>query len=197
MSTTGRTNRVQMIAMAGLCIALFAVLQFIGIRLPINVMGGTISFSMLPIMLFALLYGPSWGMVVGALCGCVDMIFEPYFAAPFQVVLDYPLAFACVGLAGLLAPLIWRQLQAQRHVTVMLLTLTAGLLGVSLRFIPHFISGVAFFAFNTPKGQNVYLYSLVYNLSYLIPAGLACAVMLAIIAPVLLPLLRPREVSHA
>ncbi|MCL2332923.1 MAG: energy-coupled thiamine transporter ThiT [Actinomycetia bacterium] len=195
MASRSSSKRTQRIAAAGLCVALFSVLQYVGIRLPINFMGGTISFSMLPIVLFSLVYGPGWGMVVGALCGCVDLIFEPYLLYPAQVLLDYPLAFACVGLAGLVAPLTWRRLARGRKAEVAVLAAAAALLGAGCRFVLHFISGVIFFA-SAAKGQNVYLYSAVYNLSYLIPAGVACGVVLALVAPVVLPLLRTQETSH-
>ena len=197
MTSRSSSNRTQMIATAGLSIALFAVLDYFKIRLPYNIAGGTISLSMTAIVLFALLYGPGWGMVVGALCGLIDFMLEPYAAAPFQVVLDYPVAFACVGLAGVLAPVAWRLLRRGKRFAVAGVALTAALTGALIRLIPHFLSGVIFFAANAPKGQNVYLYSLVYNLSYLVPAAVACGIVLALVAPVVLPLLRGREASHA
>ncbi|MCL2655528.1 MAG: energy-coupled thiamine transporter ThiT, partial [Coriobacteriia bacterium] len=73
----------------------------------------------------------------------------------------------------------------------------ATLLGVSCRFIPHFVSGVIFFASNAPKGQSVALYSATYNLSYLLPSGFICGVILALAAPVILPLLSQRHQSQA
>ncbi|MCL2324269.1 MAG: energy-coupled thiamine transporter ThiT [Actinomycetia bacterium] len=194
MSTSGNSSRIHMIAVAGLCIALFAVLDYFKIRLPYNIAGGTISLSMTAIVLFALLYGPGWGMVTGALCGLIDLMLEPYIVAPFQVVLDYPLAFACVGLAGLLAPLAWRLIARGKRILVAGVALAAALAGALFRLVPHFISGVAFFASNAPAGQNVALYSLVYNLSYLIPAAVACGLILALVAPVILPLVRGERV---
>ena len=187
--TASASSRIRTVAAAGLSIALFAVLQYFRISLPINIAGGTISLSMVPIVLFALLYGPGWAMIVGALCGMIDLMLEPFVFNVFQVFLDYPLAFACVGLAGLLAPLLRRLLTRGKKLPAAVIAFSATLLGVSCRFIPHFISGVIFFASDAPKGQNVYLYSALYQLSYLLPAGLACALILAIAAPALLPLL--------
>ena len=192
MSTRSASFRIHTIAEAGLCIALFAVLQYLNIRLPINIAGGTISLSMVPIVLFALLYGPGWGMVIGALCGMIDLMLEPFIVNVFQVFLDYPLAFAAVGLSGLLAPLLRQLLARNKKAFAAACAFIATLLGVSVRFIPHFISGVIFFASDAPKGQSVYLYSAGYNLSYLLPAGFVCAVVLAIAAPVILPLLSQR-----
>ncbi|MCL2881283.1 MAG: energy-coupled thiamine transporter ThiT [Coriobacteriia bacterium] len=192
MSARSTSLRIHTLVEAGLCIALFAVLQYLNVRLPINIAGGTISFSMVPIVLFALLYGPGWGMVVGALCGLIDLMLEPFIVNVFQVFLDYPLAFACVGFSGLLAPLTRQLLAHGKRAPAAAFAFIATLLGVSCRFVPHFISGVIFFASNAPKGQNVYLYSATYNLSYLLPAGFICAVILAVVVPVILPLLSQR-----
>jgi len=181
--------RIHSVAEAGLCIALFAVLQYLNIRLPINFAGGSISLSMIPIVLFALLNGPVAGLVCGALCGLVDLMLEPYIVNVAQVILDYPLALACVGLAGLLAPFVRNLALRGKRAWLAAASFIAVLLGTSLRFIPHFISGVVFFASNAPKGENVYLYSAIYQLSYLLPAGFISAIILALVAPALLPAL--------
>jgi len=193
MAAQSTSDRIHTIAEAGLCIALFAVLQYLNIRLPINIAGGTISLSMIPIVLFALLYGPGWGMVVGALCGLIDLMLEPFIVNVVQMFLDYPLAFAAVGLAGIVAPLIRQALAQGKKVPAAAFALIATLLGASFRFIPAFISGVIFWGSNAPKGQSIYLYSVVYNLSYLAPAGFICGAVLAIVAPIVLPPLSRRH----
>ena len=52
------------------------------------------------------------------------------------------------------------------------------------RFISHVLSGVLFFA-EYAGGQNVWVYSLVYNISYLLPSLVASAVCAIAIMPVL------------
>ena len=55
------------------------------------------------------------------------------------------------------------------------------LLAGSCRFIIHFLSGMIFFADYAPKGQPVWLYSLVYNSSYMIPETVITLVVMVIL----------------
>lgn len=72
---------------------------------------------------------------------------------PTQIILDYPLAFGALGLAG-----------AFRNRPV--IGVGVGILG---RFACHFISGVVFFGQYAWAGWNVYAYSAAYNATYLVP----------------------------
>ena len=62
--------------------------------------GGTINIGMVPIFWLALRRGPKIGIFAGAVLGVVDLAIEPFVVNPAQFILDYPLAFACLGLAG-------------------------------------------------------------------------------------------------
>jgi thiamine transporter len=137
---------------AGVMIALAVVLHLVKVyQLPA---GGSITAgSMVPLIYIALRYGPGLGMLTGAAYGLIDFAFEPFFVHPAQFILDYPLAFAVLGLAGLIRR--WPAAGAA--------------FGVALRFVCHFVSGVVFFASSAPKGQNVWVYSAIYNGSYLLP----------------------------
>lgn len=81
---------------------------------------------------------------------------------PAQAVLDYPLAFGALGVAG------WVRMGEAAKRPLLFLSLGL-LLSGGLRLTAHFLSGVIFFKAFTPAGQSVYLYSLVYNLSYILP----------------------------
>ena len=91
----------RMLANGALCIALSTVLSFITLyKMP---QGGSITLaSMLPMFLFAYAYGVGPGMLVGAAYGFVQFLQGGlYFVHPVELLLDYPLAFAMLGLAGL------------------------------------------------------------------------------------------------
>lgn len=91
----------RMLANGALCIALATVLSFVTLyKMP---QGGTITLaSMLPIFLFSYAYGVGPGMLVGAAYGFVQFLQGGlYFVHPIELLLDYPLAFAMLGLAGL------------------------------------------------------------------------------------------------
>ncbi len=140
----------RILAEAALLIALSSVLYLIKpYTLP---QGGEVTLGgMIPILLFALRRGIRLGILAGAIFGLVVLYEEPFIFHPVQVLLDYPIAFGALGLAGLLR-------------THPIAGVAVGILG---RFISHFLSGVIFFASNAPAGTPAALYSAIYNGSYL------------------------------
>lgn len=143
---------VKILAEMASAIALSGVLSLIAIfTLP---QGGSITLaSMVPVLLFALRRGPKLGAIAGTLLGLVVLVEMPLVVHPAQLLLDYPFAFGALGLAGLFRnrPLI--------GVAV----------GITGRFIMHFISGVIFFASYAWAGWDPIIYSAAYNAGYLIP----------------------------
>lgn len=119
------------------------------IRLP---QGGSVSAAgMVPLFWFSLRHGLRAGLEIGTVYGLAHMVLGGYVINPVQAALDYPLAYAMLGLSGLF----------RKHPIV---GVGVGLLG---RFICHFISGIVFFAMYAPQGMNPALYSAIYNGSYL------------------------------
>jgi len=179
-----RSQRTLTLVEIALTIALSAVLSLVAARLPINVAGGTISFAMLPILVLALRRGVWAGVIAGVGFGMIDYLIEPFFVAYAQVVLDYGVAFAAVGLAGLGSGSYKRAVLANpKNGLVAALPFIA--LGGAGRFAAAWLSGVIFFGQNAPAGQAVWLYSLVYNLSYLVPSLILCVVGAALVLPAL------------
>ena len=126
-----------------LCIALaFVLSRFILFRMP---QGGSINFEFAPLILLTYKRGFKWGVISGALLGVLKILFGGYFMNVIQVLLDYPLAFACVGFAAIRPKILGL-------IVAMIGTITCSV-----------ISGVVFFAEFAPEGQNPFIYSLVYN----------------------------------
>ena len=65
--------------------------------------GGVTLGAMVPILLLSYIYGPLVGMLSGFLFGILSLFFNPYIMHPIQVLFDYPLPFAVLGLAGFFA----------------------------------------------------------------------------------------------
>ncbi|MDR1359156.1 MAG: energy-coupled thiamine transporter ThiT [Coriobacteriales bacterium] len=201
--------RTLIITEVALAIALATVLNFVQIRLPINIAGGSINLSMLPIALVALRRGMISGAVAGTAFGFLDLLLEPFILVPVQVLLDYPLPYLLFGLGvGLFSGLYNRYaLQADRRVTGRflaggsLIIVVALVVGGVLRLVPHVLSGVFFFAeyaadffASAPSllgagpvdsGLNVWVYSVGYNATYVVPSLVCVGICLLVIAPIL------------
>ena len=116
--------------------------------------GGSITAaSMVPILWLALRRGPKVGIAAGVLYGFIQLALLPYVVDPLQLLLDYPLAFGVLGFAGFF----------QKYPV-------AGVaVGISGRFIMHFIAGVVYWAPIEAPTLNPFVYSAVYNGSYILP----------------------------
>ena len=167
-----------------LTIALAAVLNALKIwRMP---NGGTISLNMLPLFVLAIRRGVGPAVIAGALYGVVDLMFDAYVVNWAQFVLDYPLAYAMIGLAGGAHPA-WRRAVAagdtvRAMATVALPWMIVGTFG---RFAAHWYSGIVFFGSFAPAGTPVAVYSAVYNASYIIPSLVASAAAAMVVIPAL------------
>jgi len=109
--------------------------------------------SMVPLLWFALRRGPRWGVECGLVYGLVHMVISGDIYYPAQIILDYPLAFGALGLAGAF----------QKRPTI---GVGVGIVG---RFICHVVSGIVVFSQYAWKGWDVVAYSLAYNATYLVP----------------------------
>lgn len=153
-------------------IALSSVLSLIKVfEMP---QGGSITAgSMVPILLVGLRHGTKWGVTAGVLTGLLNFIIKPEFYYPVQVLLDYPVAFGILGLAGLAKG------KSEWLGSVL------GSLALFGRFVAHVLSGVFFFAEYAPEGQNVWIYSSIYNGSYMLPEMIISALLLMALLPAL------------
>jgi thiamine transporter len=143
--------------------AIFTALATVLSTIVIYVMpqGGSITLaSMVPIIWLALRRGPKVGITTGIIYGCIQFAMMPYIApvsnpllAIIQVLLDYPIAFGVLGLAGYFPKY----------------PAAGAAVGVSLRFVSSFVSGAFIWAGIYAPGLDPYIYSAVYNGSYMLP----------------------------
>lgn len=156
------TFNTRIITHVGLALGLSTVLAIFKLyELPA---GGSITLgSMVPIILIALFYGPEIGFLTGLLYGVISLILNPYILHPIQVLFDYPLPFMALGAAGYFKDK----------------KITGTIIAIFLRFVFHYISGIIFWASSAPKGTSPYLYSLIYNGSFLGIDGIICVAIIA------------------
>lgn len=148
--------------------------------------GGTITVSMLPIIYYSYRRGIAWGAGVGFVYSLLQMALGFYVppannfgALVLCILLDYVIAFTVVGVANVFAKPF-----GKRRV----LGYTLGAVIVCLiRFVSSFLSGVILWGSYAPEGMNVWLYSLVYNASYMIPNAILTGVLACILCAALNP----------
>ncbi|MBR1822151.1 MAG: energy-coupled thiamine transporter ThiT [Clostridia bacterium] len=157
------------LAMGAMCIAIAFVLSCIRLfRMP---QGGSITpAAMLPLVMFMVACGPLQGFVVGCAFGLLQLITDPYVIHPIQLLVDYPLAYGAMILGCLVTIL---PIKKQWKLPV------AALLAGVGRYVMAVLSGAIFFAEYAGE-QNAWVYSLVYNISYIGPDVLVCMVVACI-----------------
>ncbi|MDR1483027.1 MAG: energy-coupled thiamine transporter ThiT [Synergistaceae bacterium] len=149
----GDSGRIRVLVEGALCVAMSVVLSYM--RIFTMPQGGSITLEMTPLLFFSLRRGAKWGMATGAVSGFLQMLLSWNVYHPAQALLDYIVAFACVGAAGI------RELHFVIGVTA----------SCMLRFLCHVLSGAVFFASYAPEGQSPWIYSLIYNGTHMIPSS--------------------------
>ena len=177
----GRDRTIVLVEIA-LSIALAVVLAMVRVwKMP---QGGTVSLAMVPLFVLAFRRGPIVGVGAGALYGLTDFFVDPYPPVHWiQPLLDYPVAYAFCGTAGVFANG-WGSLRREGRLaqSVWRALIPGVALGTLLRYGAHVVSGAVFFGEYAPAGQPVLAYSLVYN-SFALVAGAVCAAAVVIVLP--------------
>jgi thiamine transporter len=145
------------LVIASMCVTIAFILSYI--RFFTMPQGGSITpGSMLPILLFAWVFGPIPGIAVGVVYGLLQFMQDGFVITygVMQPFFDYVFAFGVLGLAGVF----------KRHLNIGIVV------AVSLRYAFHVISGVLFFSMFA-KDQPVWIYSSLYN-GFMLPELLIC-----------------------
>lgn len=158
------------ITFAAVCIAMSFALSYIRIvKMP---QGGSITVaSLLPLMIYSYMFGTKKGLLAGMIYGILQAFQDTYILHPAQFLLDYPLAFSCIGLAGMFAN--------SKALKVLPVRFACGTIVAGIgRFLMHFLSGIfAFGAFAT--FEPIWLYSLSYQAGYVLP-DIAIAIVIGV-----------------
>ncbi len=154
------------LAFCAVALALAMVTSMIKIfRFPF---GGSITlFSMLFICLIGYFYGPGTGILTAVAYGVLQFILGPYIYTPIQVIVDYPLAFGALGLAGLF----WKSRNG---------LLKGYIIGVVGRWVFSVISGWVFFGEYAWDGWAALPYSLCYNGAYIFAEAIITIILISI-----------------
>ncbi len=158
-----KNQKVRFIAESGIMLALATILSMIKVyKMPFG--GSVTAGSMIPIILIGIRWGTLPGILVGLVYGVLQAIIDPYIVHPIQFLLDYPIAFGFLGLAGLYKNI--KDIKPQSKVIEYVGAIAGVVLAILGRFISHVLSGVVFFSENV-KALDSWSYSLKYNGGYL------------------------------
>ncbi|WP_251421765.1 energy-coupled thiamine transporter ThiT [Veillonella agrestimuris] len=152
-------SKTRMLAEAGVAIAIAQVLSFIVIfHMP---QGGSIkAASLVPLMIFAYRWGGSKGVLAGVVYGILHFLLGFKSSIHYlSIILDYIVAYGAIGVCGYF-----------RNVTGGLVI--GPIVAIALRWMASVTSGAIVFASYAPQGENPWIYSMVYNASYMLPDGI-------------------------
>jgi thiamine transporter len=162
ISASKKSYNTRSVVYAAICISLAFALSFIKFSMPY---GGSVTLaSFVPLLIYSYFYGPVKGMFAGIVYGLLQFIQDSWFLTPVQFILDYILAFSGIAFAGA-----FKNIIKNKTAGVVAGATAAGL----FRCVMHIFAGILFFnAGYVEEGlpqTNAFIYSSLYNLSYVIP----------------------------
>lgn len=175
-------------------IAIFVAIGLVLDKLTFTVwaQGGSVSLVMVPIMLMAYRWGLVAGLTTGLLIGVLQMALGAYILHPVQALLDYGVAFTVVGLAAVVRNPIINAAKDVNKSKLATYLVIGSIIGGFFRWIAHTVAGAVFFA-EYAGDQNAWIYSIIYNGSYMLPATILTAVVCAILFTSAPKLLQSKE----
>ena len=161
------------ISFAAVCIAMSYALSYLRIfGLP---QGGMVTVaSLLPLMIYAFVFGSKKGVIAGMIYGLLHATSDPYIVHPAQFLLDYIFAFSAIGLTGMFGGM--EKFGDKPRIAFVLGALVGGV----LRYICHVLAGVLAFNYFAQyiewAGGSAWIYSLGYNSFVFVEIAIAVAV---------------------
>lgn len=184
---TNHKNYLLALVEGAMLLALAWILDYLCGLIPFDkvwVNGGGITIGMLPLVYYSFRHGAKWGIGAGLVFSGLQMLMgfwvppaNTWWAVVLCVLLDYVIAFAVIGTAALFAKAFQNGSNTRRLVGYGVGAAVACL----LRFVSSFLSGGILWGSYAFEGWNPWVYSLVYNGSYMVPNAILtalCAVLL-------------------
>ena len=158
------------LSFGAVCIALSFALSYVKFfSMP---QGGSVTFaSLLPLALYSFMFGTRRGVIVGIVYGLLQFVQSPQFYQPVQVLIDYPIAFGAIGVAG-----IARNFKFLKGNTIAEFCVGTTI-AILLRYLAHTLSGYFVFYSWAPidEGYTALTWTLVYNLYVLVDLAIVLA----------------------
>ncbi|MCL1858661.1 MAG: energy-coupled thiamine transporter ThiT [Oscillospiraceae bacterium] len=172
-------------------------------------LGGSVTlFSMVPLIIIGLRHGPFWGLSTAFVYSFTHFLFDASKLSGWGVAgaknmllcifLDYIIAFTVLGLTGFFKPL---AIKTKSRGKKIIFTSIATLFVCILRYISHVVVGIIVWYAITKAGNwneyvhtvGAWMYSIVYNLQYMLPESIITLVAAPAVVTVLSVINKQKE----
>lgn len=142
--------------------------------------GGSVTASVLPIIYYSYRRGPVFGLITGIAYSALQMVTglslppaKTFLSLVLCILLDYVLAFAIYGIACVFAkPFCKKRVIGYAF---------GAFVTCVVRFISSTLSGALLWGEYAPEGMNVWVYSIVYNGSYMLVNTILTVMLICVI----------------
>lgn len=166
-----KRNSLRALTEGAIMAALAAVLNFL--RFEVAPQGGSVDLVFIPLIIYSLRWGCPQGMLAGFVFGTLKAIIDGGIAYGWQsMLLDYSVAYALVALSGLLPrkPVLATVLGAMGCLSALVVS---GVL-IWSEYMPEIFWGM--------RMNNIWIYSLIYNGSFVLVNCIIAALVIGILA---------------
>lgn len=163
---------------------LFAALAIVLSFIPSGIGSSfTVSLGMIPLLFYTIRRGLLPGVFAGFLWGIMHFVTgSAYMLNVYQVIIEYTITYASIGLAGVFSQKIITAIQGNNIKKAQIIIMFAALVGSLGRWFWHFIAGWIFWGDYALWGMSAMTFSLLMNaLSMLASAFVATSVLLLLL----------------
>jgi len=143
-------------------ISLAFVIEILVSWIPRQPQGGSITFSLVPLIVLAYRKGFIATLYAGIIFGILNWMLAGFaiWVHPMEGPLDYLLANGAVALSAI----VFKYYRGKARYFIY-----GAIVGGLGRYFMHFLSGIIFFGIYAPEDQSVWAYSIIYNGTYMVP----------------------------
>mgnify|MGYP000965365481 CR=1 FL=1 len=156
-----------------------------------------VQFGLIPFGVYAMRRGLMPTLAAGLVWGLLDMFLRGIPGGSVlnatQGIIEYPIAFTVVGLGGIIAASFQHNLKRGRKGTASVVLVGSIIIAGVAKYFFHFIAGIIFWGSYAPKGQPVWLYSLIVNGGSALVSILLASIVLVIVLQIAPRLFTPER----
>lgn len=143
----------------------------------------SISLTMVPIFIVAFRWGFKASFISGLIWGILQIITgDAWILTPLQAFIEYFIAFAFIGFAGLFARFVQNAAESNQKFKMSLYIIIGTFVGSLARYFWHFIAGVVFFShYAEEAGQTAIFFSFVTNGITMLSNFIGCSIVIVLL----------------